>query len=85
MLRRFVPKGTNIGKLTDEELLKLCLPHLKEIGLAPDSLTQEKIDKNGLYGAKIIIDGVGVLKHFSFSSKTVYHEVGDGSLKALIK
>ncbi len=35
---------TYMKQLTDEELLKLCLPHLKEIGLAPDSLTQEKID-----------------------------------------
>ena len=48
-------------------------------------LTQEKINKNGLYDAKIIIDGVGALKYFSFSPKTIYHEVGDGTLKALIK
>ena len=61
---------TYMKQLTDEELLKLCLPHLKEIGLAPDSLTQEKIDWLTLlcvtykdhisYGAQIK-DQVGLL------------------------
>ena len=48
-------------------------------------MTQADVQKNGLFDAKVIIDGVGVLKHFSFSSKTIYHEVGDGRLKALVK
>ena len=30
--------------LSDEELFRLCLPHLKEVGLAPDSLNQSDID-----------------------------------------
>ena len=30
--------------LSDEELFHLCLPHLKEVGLAPDSLNQADID-----------------------------------------
>lgn len=48
-------------------------------------LTQQDIQQYGLYDAKIIIDSIGVFKHFSFSSQTKYHEVGDGGLKALIK
>lgn len=48
-------------------------------------LTQKNINENGIYGAKIVIDGVGILRHLSFSSTTIYHEVGDGRLKALLK
>lgn len=48
-------------------------------------LTQKDVGENGMFGAKIIIDGVGILKNLSFSSKTIYHEVGDGGLKALLK
>lgn len=47
--------------------------------------TQHDIEQYGLYDAKIIIDSVGTFKHFSFSSQTTYHAVGDGRLKALIK
>lgn len=47
--------------------------------------TQKDINKNGIFNAKIIIDGVGILKHLSFSPKTIYHEVGNGGLKALLK
>lgn len=47
--------------------------------------SQKDINTNGIFNAKIIIDGVGVLKHLSFSPKTLYHEVGDGRLKALLK
>lgn len=47
--------------------------------------TQKDIEKNGLFDAKIIIDGTGILKHLSFSKDTLYHQVGDGELKALLK
>ena len=33
-----------IKKLSDEELFKLCLPHLKEVGIAPDSLSPKDIE-----------------------------------------
>ncbi len=47
--------------------------------------TQKDIDTNGIFEAKIIIDSMGMLRHFSFSTKTIYHEVGDGGLKALLQ
>ncbi|MDD3465776.1 MAG: hypothetical protein PHE67_01410 [Campylobacterales bacterium] len=48
-------------------------------------LTQKDIDENGMFGAKVVVDGIGILKNLSFSPKTIYHEVGDGGLKALLK
>jgi UDP-N-acetyl-D-mannosaminuronate dehydrogenase len=47
--------------------------------------TQKDVNENGISNSKIIIDSIGTLKHLSFSSKTIYHEVGDGGLKALLK
>lgn len=47
--------------------------------------TQTDIKNNGLFEGKIIIDSFGILKHLTFSTKTIYHEVGDGSLKVLLK
>lgn len=47
--------------------------------------TQTDIKKNGLFEGKIIIDSFGILKYLTFSAKTIYHEVGDGSLKVLLK
>lgn len=35
--------------LSDEELFHLCLPHLKEVGLAPDSLNQADFDRLTLF------------------------------------
>lgn len=52
---------------------------------AYNRLTQHDIEKNAIFNAKIIIDSLGIFKHFSFSSQTIYHQVGDGGLKALIK
>lgn len=47
--------------------------------------TQSDLEQSGIFDAKIVIDGVGALKGFSFSSKTLYHQVGDGALKALLR
>ena len=47
--------------------------------------TQADIKSNGLFEGKIIIDSFGILKHLIFSANTIYHEVGDGSLKVLLK
>ncbi len=47
--------------------------------------TQKDINANGIAKAKIVIDGVGVFRHLSFSPQTAYHAVGDGRLKALLK
>lgn len=48
-------------------------------------LTQKDIDENGMFGAKVVVDGIGIFKNLSFSPKTIYHEVGDGGLKVLLK
>ena len=75
--------------LSDEELFHLCLPHLKEVGLAPDSLNQADIDWLTLlcstfrdhisYGAQIK-DHVGM-----FMGETVFLEEGhEEELKAVL-
>ena len=75
--------------LSDEELFHLCLPHLKEVGLAPDSLNQADIDWLTLlcstfrdhisYGAQIK-DHVGM-----FMGETVFLEEGhEEELRAVL-
>ena len=75
--------------LSDEELFHLCLPHLKEVGLAPDSLNQADIDWLTLlcstfrdhisFGAQIK-DHVGM-----FMGETVFLEEGhEEELKAVL-
>ena len=75
--------------LSDEELFHLCLPHLKEVGLAPDSLNQADIDWLTLlcstfrdhisYGAQIK-DHVGL-----FMGETVFLEEGhEEELRAVL-
>ena len=75
--------------LSDEELFHLCLPHLKEVGLAPDSLNQADIDWLTLlcstfrdhisYGAQIK-DHVGM-----FMGETVFLEEGhEDELRAVL-
>ncbi|MDU2622976.1 MAG: glutamate--tRNA ligase, partial [Streptococcus lutetiensis] len=75
--------------LSDEELFRLCLPHLKEVGLAPDSLNQSDIDWLTLlcstfrdhisFGAQIK-DHVGM-----FMGETVFLEEGhEEELKAVL-
>ena len=75
--------------LSDEELFHLCLPHLKEVGLAPDSMNQQDIDRLTLlcttfrdhisYGAQIK-DHVGM-----FMGETVFLEEGhEEELRAVL-
>ncbi|MBS6382542.1 MAG: glutamate--tRNA ligase [Veillonella dispar] len=75
--------------LSDEDLFHLCLPHLKEVGLAPDSLNQADIDWLTLlcstfrdhisYGAQIK-DHVGM-----FMGETVFLEEGhEEELRAVL-
>lgn len=77
-------------QLSDEELLKLCLPHLQKEGFAPDSLNAEQtawftmfcstMRDHLSYGAQIV-DHIGL-----FLSDTVFLEEGhEEDLKAVLK
>jgi UDP-N-acetyl-D-mannosaminuronate dehydrogenase len=83
------------GKASLSKILPFCKSTdiLKE-GLESDCLfvmadhdkyryiTQSHIDSLGICKAKMVIDNVSLFKEFKFSASTVYHAVGDGTLKS---
>lgn len=43
-------------------------------------ITQDNINRLGIYNARIIIDNIPLFIKFKFSSSTIYHAVGDGKM-----
>lgn len=75
--------------LSDEEIFHLCLPHLKEVGLAPDSMDQDTIDWLTLLCATFrdhISFGAQIKDHVGlFLGDTVFLEEGhEEELKAIL-
>ena len=77
-ITRLLPDCKRVDILKDglkSEALLLMTDHDKY-----KYFSQQDIDSLGIRDARIIIDNVGIFKDFSFSSRTKYHLVGDGSL-----